>query len=125
MSEKPVLPPLPSNLTGKIGRYGWALRSPFGLDLLRRGRDTMGRMPVSYVAMMCGSSSGISYELLVSVFVTQGENFTYMSIDLELGCFVLRLHHEQRMVKQEYQEFSAITLEPLLARTGHASVATN
>jgi hypothetical protein len=45
----------------------------------------MGRMPVSYVAMMCGSSSGISYELLVSVFVTQGENFTYMSIDLELG----------------------------------------
>jgi hypothetical protein len=40
--EKPVLPPLVSNLTSRIGGYGWALRSPFGLELLRRGRETWG-----------------------------------------------------------------------------------
>ena len=44
--------------------------------------------------------------------------FTYPPLDPELVCFVLMLHHEQRMVKQEHQQLSAIALRAATALQG-------
>ena len=71
----------------------------------------MGRMPDSSVAMMSSSSSGIGYISITRQWWNVKEGlFTYPPIDFELVCFVLLLHHEQRMVKQEHQQLSAIAL---------------
>ena len=64
----------------------------------------MGCVALSSVAMMSSGPSGIGYDNNASnSWNVKVGLFTYPPIDLELVCFVLLLHHEQRMVKQERQ----------------------
>jgi hypothetical protein len=59
--QETAFPP-PSDLAGRIGGYGYAWRSPLGLEQLWRGREeTTGSIQVSSIAMR-SSSSGIGCE---------------------------------------------------------------
>ena len=62
----------------------------------------------AYATFVCCNeeqkSSGIGYDNNASnSWNVVAGLFTYPPMDLELVCFVLLLHHEQHMVKQEHQ----------------------